>query len=284
MEEGKGLRPLFRYLEFGVRLHIEDFVNLTGVVLAIFLPLAAVSIVLHPPLRELVQGEGNVVALLPRVVLSQLLMRVTQAFIFILLILKMEARLREEGNIWDIGGALARLGRVALVDVAYVFGIQVLGLVVLWVAMMVLGAFLGSSPVVLPLAVVIAGVLAVGPAIRLYFCTFAALIHNTGFIDSFRTSAELTAGAERMVVLLVMTFLAAWFIVMRVFQGMFGAGLFGQIIVQAGVMAVSIPYYFATYRLYLDLVLEDSRRAEMEDSKAPPSDDSGSDDDLSRLE
>ncbi|MDA1000616.1 MAG: hypothetical protein O2807_08915 [bacterium] len=284
MEGGKGLRSLFRYLEFGVRLHLEDFANLTGVVLVVFLPFAVVSIVLHPPLRELIQGGGNLFVLLPRVILSQLLMRVAQAFVFILLILKLEAHLRGEGNIWDIGGALGRFGRVVRVDIAYVFGIQVLGLFVLWTGVMVLSVFFGQSPIVLPLAVTIAGVLTIGPAIRFYFCTFSALIHNTDFVASFRTSAELSSGAERMVVLIVMTFLVAWFIVMRIFQGFFGDGLFGQIVVQAGVMAFSIPYYFATYRLYLDLSLEDSRRAAMKDPEEPPSGGSAPDDDLSRLE
>ena len=49
MANEKRFRPMYSYLEFGVRLHLSDFTQLTAVVLIVFLPVAAVALIFHPP-------------------------------------------------------------------------------------------------------------------------------------------------------------------------------------------------------------------------------------------
>ncbi|MEE9276544.1 MAG: hypothetical protein V3V62_14665 [bacterium] len=260
MANEKRFRPMYNYLEFGVRLHLDDFTQLTVVALIVFLPVAAVALVFHPSLLSLIKPSGDLTGIISRVVVSQVLMRVLQTFVFILLILKVDAQLKEEGSVWDFTEALSRLKRVALVDLAYVFGLQALAIIVLWVGMVAAGFLFGESPVSFPIAVIAAGFVVVGPAVRYYFCTFASLIHGTPFFESFRLAGAVSNGAERLIVLIVLTYMSVWFVTLQIFQGIFGRGLFGQVMIQAGVMVASISYFFATFRLYLDLSLAESNR------------------------
>ncbi len=253
MAKERELRPLSGYLEFGVRLHWEDFTQLTAGALLVYLPVSLLVLFIHPSVQNIVKHTKGMAVLLPQMLFSQLLLRVLQAFVLIMIILRVEARRKSGGNVWDFSEAFTCIKRVALVDLVYVFGLQVLGIVVFWVALMVAGLLLGENPMVFPVAAMIAAFAVIGPAIRYYFVSYVSLFHGTRLTESFHRAALICTGGERLVVSLVMTFLLVWFVVWQVAQGMFGGGIVGQVIVQAGVMTTSIPYFIASYLIFFDL-------------------------------
>ncbi len=254
MTEEKGLRPLSSYLEFGVRLHWEDFTQLTAGMLAVYLPFSSLVFFIHPSVEAIVKQPDGMAVLLPRIFISQLLLRVLQTFVLIMIILRIEERRKSGKNIWDFSEAFLRIKRVALVDLAYVFGLQMVGVTVFLLSLMVAGILMGESPLALPVAFTISAFVVIGPGVRYYFASFVSLLYATRFSESFRRAAVVSSGGERLVVSLVMTFLLIWFVVWQVAQGIFGGGIFGQVIVQAGVMTTSIPYFIAGYLLFRDLV------------------------------
>jgi hypothetical protein len=254
MAEEKSLRTLSNYLEFGVRLYREDFSQLTAGALIAYLPLSALALFIHPPMELLLKSAENAFDLVPRMLLAQLIIRVLQTFVLVLIILRIEARRKGDENVWDISEAFSRLGRVAAVDLAYAVGIQAVGVLALWFGLMAVGVFLGESPMVLPVAATIAVFVLIWPAIRYYFASMVSLLHATSFVDSFRMAGAVSSGGERLVFTLVMTYAMVWFIVWQLAHAFFGGGMAGQVMVQAGVMVTSIPYFLAGYLLYLDLV------------------------------
>ncbi len=253
MAKERELRPLSSYLKFGVRLHWEDIAQLTAGALLVYLPISLLVLFIHPSVQTIVKHTEGMGALLPQMLFSQLLLRVLQAFVLIIVILRVDARRKLGENVWDVSEAFACIKRVALVDLVYVFGLQILGIVVFWVAILVAGLLLGENPMVFPVAFMIAAVVVIGPAIRYYFASYVSLFHGTPLLESFRRAALICTGGERLVASLVMTFLLVWFAVWQVAQGMFGGGTLGQIIVQAGVMTTSIPYFIASYLIFFDL-------------------------------
>jgi hypothetical protein len=254
MQSERAPGPLSRYLELGVRIHWDDFPQISTVVLLLYLPLVFLILLLHPSLQSLLRPGGeDTFILLPRMVLAQALLRVLQLFIFILLILRLDAQRRGAGEAWDLAETFSRLWTVARVDLAYAFGLQALAVLTLWVATWVMGLFFGEGALILPAALSVTAFVVLSPAIRYYFCGFAALLHRDGFRASFQRSSEATAGAEKLVALLVLTYLLVWFIVWQVVHGLFGGTMTGQLILHAGVMLTSVSYFFAGYSLYLDL-------------------------------
>jgi len=241
-------------LEFGIRIHLEDFSQTTAVVLSLYLPLAVLALSLHPPVRALMNPAGGAVSLISQMLFAQLLLRLVQVFVFVLLILRLEAHRNQEGNVWDLAEALSQLGRVARVDLAYAFGLQILAILIFWLSLTVASLLFGEGPLSLPFAFSLTAFLVIAPAVRFYFCSLAALLHGDGFAASFRRAGEVSAGGERQIVLLVLLYLLVWFAVWQIVHGFFGAGLFGQLILQAAIMVTSISYFFAGYRLYFDLV------------------------------
>jgi hypothetical protein len=260
MTHDRELRPLSSYLEFGLRLHWEDFSQLTTGALLIYLPISVLVIFIHPPIEAIVKPTEGMSTLLPRMVISQLLLRVLQTFVLIMIILRIEARRNSGENVWDFSEAVSRVGRVALVDLAYVFGLQIMGIAVFGMALMIVGLLFGDNPLTLPVSFLVSAFLVVGPAVRYYFSSYVSLFLGTSFIDSFKRAATISAGGERLIVALVMTFLIVWFVVWQIFQGIFGGGVLGQLMVQAGVMTTSIPYFIATYLLFFDLVPPEEER------------------------
>lgn len=269
MAEEKELRPLSSYLEFGLRLHREDFFQLTAGTLLVYLPFSLIVLFIHPPVEALVKNAEGMMALLPRMVISQLMLRVLQTFVLIMIILRVDGRRKSGEDIWDFSEAFARLGRVALVDVVYVFGLQVGGIVVFWIALMVVGIVFGENPLALPTAVMITLFAVIGPAVRYYFASYVSLFHETRLRDSFRGAAVVSSGGERLVVALVAIFMMVWLVVWQISQGIFGGGILGQLIVQAGVMTASIPYFIAAYLLFLDLAPPDSDESTADRGKIP---------------
>ncbi|MEE9255978.1 MAG: hypothetical protein V3V56_02280 [bacterium] len=254
MAEEKSPRSLSNYLEFGVRLYREDFPQLTAGALIAYLPLAALALYIHPPMESILKSAESAFDLVPRMLFAQLIIRVLQTFVLVLIILRIEARRKGDENVWDISEAFSRLGRVAAVDLTYAIGIQAVGILALWFALMAAGVVMGESPMVLPIAATIAAFVLIGPAIRYYFASMVSLLHATPFIESFRMAGAVSSGGERLIFTLVMTYMMVWFIVWQLSHAFFGGGMAGQIMVQAGVMVTSIPYFFAGYLLYLDLV------------------------------
>lgn len=254
MADEKALRPLSRYLEFGVKRHLEDFLQVTVTVLLIYLPFALVALFLHPSMRSLVKSGAQTFSVLPRMVAAQVLLRLLQVFVFILLILRLEARRKGEENVWDLAEAFSRMRQVAPVDLAYAFGLQLLAVLLLWLSLTVAGALLGESPLSLPLAFTITAFSVLAPAVRYYFCSLTALLYGEGFLASFQRAGALSAGGERLIVLLVLTYLFVWFMFWQVLLGMFGTGFFGQFLVHAAIMVSSVSYFFAGYGLFMDLV------------------------------
>lgn len=254
MQADRAPGPLSRYLELGVRIHLADFPQISVVVLLFYLPLAYLALLLHPPLQSLLRpGGGDALVLVPRMLIAQALLRTVQLFIFILLVLRLDAQRRGGGDAWDLAETLGRLWRVARVDLAYAFGLQALAMLVLWLSMGVMGFLLGSGPLVFPAALSVTAFAVISPAIRFYFCAFAALLHGDGFKASFRRSSAASSGAEKQVALLVLTYLLVWFILWQIVHGVFGGSLVGQLFLHGGVMLTSVSYFFAGYGLYLDV-------------------------------
>lgn len=252
MPDPKKLRPLSSYLEFGMRLYREDFAQLTLGSILVYVPLSWLLLSFHPSMETIVKNPEGLLPLLPKMLLLQLGLRVIQTFVVIMIVLRIDARRISEEDVWDFSAAFDSLGRVVLVDLVYVFGLHFLGIMVFWGAMNLGAIFLGGGiPLFFP--VIIALTVVVGPFVRYYFASFVSLFRATSLTESFRDSAALSAGSERLVLSLVMTFIGVWLVVLFLVQVVFGVGYLGQIAVQAGVMAASIPYYIVSYLLYLDL-------------------------------
>lgn len=253
MAEDRSLRPLKSYLEFGYRLHVEEFSQITAAVLLVYLPVAALALLLHPPVRAFLEPADVSLALIPKMLVAQVLLRLGQVFVFIVLILHVEARRKGEDGVWDVAEAAARFKLVTAVDFAYAFGLQLLAVVTLWGSLTVTGAFLGRSPLALPLAFSATAFLVIAPAVRFYFCSMSALLERRGFAASFQAAARISAGAERTIVALTMFYLLAWFLLWQVIYSAFGGGFLGQLMLQAAVMVVSVSYFLAGYAIFLDL-------------------------------
>jgi hypothetical protein len=256
----RNLRALSKYLEFGVRLHWEDFIGLTAGALLAYLPFSLLAIYIHPSVEDIFKGSGPAISLVPRILFSQFIIRVIQTFVLVLIILRLESRRAGDEDVWDVAEAYSRLGRVVAVDLAYFVGIQLLGILALWLGLMIVGLFLGDGPMGLPIAISVAAFVVIGPAVRYYFASLVSLLHGTSFSESFRMAGDVSSGGERLIAALVMTYMMVWFIVWQLFHGLFGGEVIGQIIVQAGMMTTSIPYFFSGYLLYLDLVPETDDR------------------------
>ncbi|MBI1725065.1 MAG: hypothetical protein HYR52_05460, partial [Candidatus Tectomicrobia bacterium] len=181
---------------------------------------------------------GDALVLVPRMLIAQALHRTVQLFIFSLLVLSLDAPRRGGGDAWDLADA---------------FGLQAQAMLVLWLRMGVMGFLLGSGPLVFPAALSVTAFAVISPAIRFYFCAFAALLHGDGFKASFQRSSAASSGAEKQVALLVLTYLLVWFILWQIVHGVFGGSLVGQLFLHGGVMLTSVSYFFAGYGLYLDV-------------------------------
>ena len=253
MQDQRTPGPLSRYLELGFRIHWEEFPQVSAVALLVYLPLAYVALWLHPPLQSVLRPGGDALVLIPRMLLAQGVLRVIQLFVFILLILRLDNQRRGGGDVWDLAEAFSRLGRVARVDLAYAFGLQAVAVLVLWAGLGLGAALFGEGGLTMPLAFALTAFAVIAPAIRFYFCAYAALLHGDGFRASFRRSSAATAGAERLVAMLVVTYLLVWFAIWQVVFGVFGGSLLGQFVLHAGIMLTSVSYFYAAYSLYLDL-------------------------------
>ncbi len=253
MAEEKELRPLSRYLEFGVRLYREDFTQLTAGALLVYVPISLLVLFIHPAMENIPKNVEGIIALLPRMLVSQLMLRVLQTFVLIMIILRIDARRKSGEDVWDFSTAYACFGRVVLVDLVYFFGLQITGFVVFWVAMMVAGLLLGSNPMAFLVAGMIAMAVLMGPFVRYYFASYVSLFHKTRLTESFQLAGVLSSGGERLVISLLIPFFFLWFMVWVVSTILFGGGILGSLMFQAGVMTTSIPYFIASYLLYLDL-------------------------------
>ena len=272
MANEKNLKPVSSYIEFGLRLHKDDFTQLTAAVLLVYLPLSALALFFLP--LEQIQGGSVTVSSAPGILLYVFFARVIQTFIFILVILKVHLQLKGEENVWDVSGALSRLVRVATVDLAYVLA---LALAVQWISFLLMIIFFGGSVGGRVAALVVSVFVVAGPAVRYYFCTFSAMFHAKGFGDSFRIAGAISAGSERLVIFIFLIYTIAWSMIWWVFQkwwvlqNILGGGIFGNIVAQAAIMVASLSYFFATYRLYLDLTLAEANRlANADEGDAAP--------------
>ncbi len=245
--------PLSKYIEYGVRNHVANFAQITRFFVMIYVPISVVALSVHPSIKSLIDPEANLVFLFPLMIASQLLLRVLQVFLFILLILRVESERKGDGGVWDIAEAVNRLKSVAKVDLAYTFGLQLLGVIGFAVALFIFGFLFGDSPIALPFSFAMTIFLVLTPAVRYYFCTLTALLYGDGFAQAFSRAGMISSGGERTVVVLAMTYLLVWFILWQVIQGIFGGGLLGQVLLQTGVMVTSISYYLAGYLLFSDL-------------------------------
>lgn len=253
MANEKKLKPASSYIEFGLRLHKDDFTQLTAAVIFVYLPLSALALFFLP--LEQMQSGSVTVDSASGILLYVFLARVIQTFIFILVILKVHLQLKGEGNVWDVSGALARLARVASVDLVYVLA---LALAVQWISFILMVIFFGGSVSGRIAALVVSVFVVAGPAVRYYYCTFSAMFHAEGFRDSFRIAGSISAGSERLVISIFLIYLLAWSMIWWALQNIFGVGIIGNIVTQAVIMVASLSYFFATYRLYLDLTLAEA--------------------------
>ena len=265
------LGPLSRYIEYGVRNHAADFAQITRLFVAIYVPVSMIALSVHPSIKSLIEPEANLMLLFPLMIASQLLLRILQVFLFILLILRIESERMGDGAVWDIAEAVNRLKAVAKVDLAYTFGLQLLGVIGFAASLFIFGLFFGDSPIGLPFSFAVTIFLVLTPAVRYYFCTLTALLYGDDFAQAFRRAGMISSGGERTIVVLAMVYLLVWFILWQVIQGIFGGDLFGQVLLQTGVMVTSVSYYLAGYLLFSDLCQAASERR-MDETKEIPED------------
>ena len=251
--KNSAIGPLSRYIEYGVRNHAADFVQITRLFIAIYVPISMIALSLHPSIKSLIEPGANLMLLFPLMIASQLILRVLQVFLFVLLILRVESQRVGDGAVWDIAEAVNRLKAVAKVDLAYTFGLQLLGVVGFAAALFIFGLLFGDLPIGLPFSFAVTVFLVLTPAVRYYFCTLTALLYGDDFAPAFRRAGVISSGGEKTIVVLAMTYLLVWFILWQVIQGIFGGGLLGQVLLQTGVMVTSISYYLAGYLLFSDL-------------------------------
>ena len=263
--------PLSKYIEFGVRNHMADFAQITRLFVTIYVPISMIALSAHPSIKSLIAPDANLMLLFPLMIGSQLLLRVLQVFLFILLILRVESERKGDGAVWDIAEAVNRLKSVAKVDLAYTFGLQLLGVIGFATALFVFGFLFGDSPIGLPFSFAVTVFLVLTPAVRYYFCTLTAMLYGDDFAQAFRRAGVISSGGERTVVVLAMTYLLVWFILWQVIQGIFGGGLLGQVLLQTGVMVTSISYYLAGYLLFSDLC-QGASGSSMDETKEIPED------------
>lgn len=252
--EERKLRQLSSYLEFGVRLHWEDFTQLTAGALLVYLPVSLIVIFIHPQSVDPFNLDTTkIMTLLPRMLLTLFLLRVAQTLVQILILMRIDSRRKSSENIWDVSEAVSRLVPVALVDLAYVLGLAVLLNVVLWVTMLISRIVLGENPFGGWIAMGVTTFILIGTFVRYYFASYVALFRGTNFVDSFRGAAALIPGGERLVISLLIPFFFLWFVVWVVSTIIFGGGIKGALMFQAGVMTTSIPYFIASYLIFFDL-------------------------------
>ncbi len=254
MADEKELRPLARYLEFGTRLFLEDFAQLISGVLLIYVPISLLGLFILPSMENIPRNAEGIIALLPRSVISQLILRVLQTFVMIMLILRIDARRKSGENVWDFSTAYACLWRVVAVDLVFFIGLYILVVPVFVVAMMVAGFLLGRLDIVILVAAMISLAVLMGPFTRYYFASYVSLFHGTRLSESFGLAAIISSGGERLVIALLVPFCFLWFLIWVVSTIVFGGGILGVVIFHAGMIVASIPYYIASYLLYLDLV------------------------------
>ncbi len=263
--------PLSKYIEFGVRNHMADFAQITRLFVMIYVPVSMIALSAHPSIKSLIAPDANLMLLFPLMIGSQLLLRVLQVFLFILLILRVESERMGDGAVWDFAEAVDRLKSVAKVDLAYTFGLQLLGVIGFAASLFIFGFLFGDSPIGLPFSFAVTVFLVLTPAVRYYFCTLTALLYGDDFAQAFRRAGVISSGGERTVVVLAMTYLLVWFILWQVIQGIFGGGLVGQVLLQTGVMVTSISYYLAGYLLFSDLC-QGASGSSMDETKEIPED------------
>ena len=263
--------PLSKYIEYGVRNHMADFAQITRLFVMIYVPVSMIALSAHPSIKSLIAPDANLMLLFPLMIGSQLLLRVLQVFLFILLILRVESERMGDGAVWDFAEAVDRLKSVAKVDLAYTFGLQLLGVIGFAASLFIFGFLFGDSPIGLPFSFAVTVFLVLTPAVRYYFCTLTALLYGDDFAQAFRRAGVISSGGERTVVVLAMTYLLVWFILWQVIQGIFGGGLVGQVLLQTGVMVTSISYYLAGYLLFSDLC-QGASGSSMDETKEIPED------------
>lgn len=260
--EERDLRPLSSYLEFGLRLHLEDFAQLTGGALLVYVPVSLILTMIMPPFptfEEITQSTGGVMAVISRVVGALILLRVALNFVIILILLRVDARRSQGQSVWDFPAAFARLWPVALVDLSYVIGVHMAGLLIFMGSFLAAGGLVGKNFLTLPIAMTVTAFLILGPAIRYYFASYLMLFRGGGFAEVFQGSAAISSGGERLILSLVAVFLGIWFLLLAVVQRLFGAGFLGQILLQASMMTFYIPYFITSYLLFLDLASPEAK-------------------------
>jgi hypothetical protein len=182
--------------------------------------------------------------------LSQLIIRIVQTFVLVLVVLRLEAKRERDENMWDFTEAFSRFKRVVAVDLAYFVGLQFF----FSISLVLPGYLMGGSTLGLLVAISVAAFLVVCLAIRYYFVSLVSLLHGTSIMESFRMAGSVSNGGERLIATLVMTYMMIWYVVYQLFHSVFGGAIFGQVMVHAGVLVSSIPYFFSGYLLYMDLL------------------------------
>ncbi|MFQ6112229.1 MAG: hypothetical protein ACE5LX_09430, partial [Nitrospinota bacterium] len=167
MQGGRELRPVRAYAYFGVRLHLSDFSNMTGVVLILYIPLIALAYLpLHSASSSREEGGSFLLALGA----SSLLSTIVQSLIFTLVLIKAENILLGEWEEWDWPRALSRFPTVMAVELVY-YVLVLVGLVLFVFP----GVYVG---------------------LRYFFCSYFALFRRLPFVRYFKEASSLARGAE----------------------------------------------------------------------------------------
>ncbi len=211
-------------MNFGVRLHLSDFTNMTGVVLILYIPLMVLAYLpLHSASSYGEEGGSFFLALGA----SSLVSTIAQSLIFTLVLIKAENLLRGEGEEWDWPRALSRFPTVMAVELIY-YSMVLAGLVLLILP----GVYFG---------------------LRYFFCSYLALFRRLPFAQYFKEAKPFARGAEGPVMSLFCLYrifsFGLGFIVVRIM----GDSLFAQVSVSAIIQVILISYYLALYTLFIDL-------------------------------
>jgi len=257
MQDHKDTNQILHYFKFGVNAFFDSFNQTTLVVVLVTLPIAIVAYSIQPEIATIVRDRSDIsLFLICKWLFSQVILRIVSVFIFILVILRLELQRKGEEIFWDFSLAFSSLKKVILVDFAYYLGLQIFIVTVFIFINILVTSLLGISGFTLLLAFSLVIFAAIVPFIRFYFCTFYVLLKETDLVRSFQKAKTLSKNSEIKIFKLVVIYYIFTVFLLLFVSSIIGSSFFSQVILHTLISVLFVPYCYAGYSLFFDLLEE----------------------------
>tara|TARA_B100000686_G_scaffold355358_1_gene473448 strand:- start:17135 stop:17929 length:795 start_codon:yes stop_codon:yes gene_type:complete len=257
MQDHKDTNQILHYFKFGVNAFFDSFNQTTLVVVSITLPITIVAFSIQPDLKSIFRDIPDFSLFLAlKWLFSQVILRAASVFIFILVILRLELQRKGEEIFWDFSLSFNCLKKVILVDFVFSFGLQIFLALVLFFINVLLVSFLGNNVFTVLLAFSLCIFAAVVLFIRFYFCTFYVLLKQTNLKNSFQQATLLSKNSEIKIFKLVVIYHIFTIFLSFLLFSIIGSSFFSKIIVHNLISVLFVPYCYAGYSLFFDLLEE----------------------------